>query len=305
MASPESCGGAGWAGCGIPPTSRRATTRHPGDRTRRGTCRFRRGLPPGCRVVGLCQVDGTPHGSRRARSSVRVAPPCDRNEQHPGRTRTPPRRTHHVHVMRSDQGPACICQSQGLFPCTTVRAGVTSSKIRPCPGRQTSSRVGTQQDRTSRSNLVSRPTTAGPLTRSREVGNLATSSAASPHVPHPESHTARTALVYQGQVPPRGGSRLRNRPRGSLESGRRPPSARVPRRAGAKGVATLRQAGVPSRSAAGCSPRGPWPRPTATKTRRRDEISAPVVRHACTPTPRSCRLHAVRCWRRVTIADKH
>jgi hypothetical protein len=35
-----------------------------------GMCRFRRGLPPGCRVVGLCQIDGMPHESQRAKSSV-------------------------------------------------------------------------------------------------------------------------------------------------------------------------------------------------------------------------------------------
>jgi hypothetical protein len=57
-------------GCGIPSTSRRATTRQPGGRAGRRTLRFRRGLPPAQRVVGLCQVDGIPHGPQRARSSV-------------------------------------------------------------------------------------------------------------------------------------------------------------------------------------------------------------------------------------------
>lgn len=61
-------------------------TRHPGDRARRRTCRFRRGPPPGCRVAGLHQVDETPHNSQHARSPVRIAPPrdrsSDRNEQH-------------------------------------------------------------------------------------------------------------------------------------------------------------------------------------------------------------------------------
>ncbi len=47
-----------------------ATTRHPGGRARRRTCLFRRGLLPGCRTVGLRQVDGMPHESQRARSSV-------------------------------------------------------------------------------------------------------------------------------------------------------------------------------------------------------------------------------------------
>ena len=48
-------------GCGIPSISRRATTRQPGSRARSRTCRFRRGLPPGRRVVGLRQIDGMPH----------------------------------------------------------------------------------------------------------------------------------------------------------------------------------------------------------------------------------------------------
>ena len=48
----------------------RATTRRPGGRAGRRTRRFHRGLPPGRRVVGLRQVDGMPHDSQRARSSV-------------------------------------------------------------------------------------------------------------------------------------------------------------------------------------------------------------------------------------------
>jgi hypothetical protein len=68
MASHENCyGGAGW---GIPSTSRRATPRQPGGRAGWRTHRFRRGLPPGWRVVGLRQVDGMPHSSPCARSSV-------------------------------------------------------------------------------------------------------------------------------------------------------------------------------------------------------------------------------------------
>ncbi len=54
------CGWTGWAGCGIPSTSLRATTRQPEGRARSRTRRFHRGLPPGCRVVGLT-VDGMPH----------------------------------------------------------------------------------------------------------------------------------------------------------------------------------------------------------------------------------------------------
>ncbi len=69
MASHENyCGRAGWAGCGSPSTSQRATTRQPGGRAGQCTRRFRRGLPPGCRVVGRRQVDGTPHEPQRARS---------------------------------------------------------------------------------------------------------------------------------------------------------------------------------------------------------------------------------------------
>jgi hypothetical protein len=59
-----------WVGWGIPPTSPRATTWGPGGRATRGRCRSHRGLPPGPHVVGLRQVDGMPHGSQRARSSV-------------------------------------------------------------------------------------------------------------------------------------------------------------------------------------------------------------------------------------------
>jgi hypothetical protein len=40
----------------------RATTRQPRGRAIRRRSRSRRGRPPGCRVVGLRQVDGTPHG---------------------------------------------------------------------------------------------------------------------------------------------------------------------------------------------------------------------------------------------------
>jgi len=58
------------AGCGIPSTSRRATTRRPGGRAARGRVTTRRGLPPGRRVVGLCQVDGMPHEPRRGREST-------------------------------------------------------------------------------------------------------------------------------------------------------------------------------------------------------------------------------------------
>ncbi len=45
-----------------------ATTRQPGGRAARPMWRFRRGLPPGWRVVGRCQVEGTPHDPRCARS---------------------------------------------------------------------------------------------------------------------------------------------------------------------------------------------------------------------------------------------
>ena len=49
------------ARCGIPTTSRRATTRRPGGRAWQAGRRSRRGLPPSRRVVGLRQVDGMPH----------------------------------------------------------------------------------------------------------------------------------------------------------------------------------------------------------------------------------------------------
>jgi hypothetical protein len=64
-------GGQGVASHRSPP---RATTRQPGGRARRRTHRLGRGLPPGCRVVGLRQIDGTPHEPQRARSSAITSP---------------------------------------------------------------------------------------------------------------------------------------------------------------------------------------------------------------------------------------
>jgi hypothetical protein len=58
------------AGCGIPPTSPRATTRLPGGRPGKLGLRWGGMLPSGSRVVGLRQVDRMPHGSQRARSSL-------------------------------------------------------------------------------------------------------------------------------------------------------------------------------------------------------------------------------------------
>jgi len=60
-------GSGGW-GVAIPSISRRATTRQPGSRARGRMRRFRRGLPPGWRVVGLRQIDGMPPRPQRARS---------------------------------------------------------------------------------------------------------------------------------------------------------------------------------------------------------------------------------------------
>jgi hypothetical protein len=54
-----------WAGCGIPSTSPRATTRHPGRRPGRIAGGWHRMLRPGCRAAGLRQVDGMPHGPQR------------------------------------------------------------------------------------------------------------------------------------------------------------------------------------------------------------------------------------------------
>jgi len=60
--------GSGGGGAASPRSPLRATTRQPGGRAGRRTWRLRRGLPPGWRVVGLRQADGTPHDPRRARS---------------------------------------------------------------------------------------------------------------------------------------------------------------------------------------------------------------------------------------------
>ena len=60
-------------GCAIPSTSQRATTRQPGARATRRTHRFHRGLPPGCRAVGLCQIDGIPHDPNAQDLSVTSA----------------------------------------------------------------------------------------------------------------------------------------------------------------------------------------------------------------------------------------
>jgi hypothetical protein len=64
----------GWAGCGIPSISLRATTRHPEGRARQRTRRFRRGLPSGRRAVGLRQIDGRPHVPQRATSKTGSSP---------------------------------------------------------------------------------------------------------------------------------------------------------------------------------------------------------------------------------------
>ncbi len=61
----------GVAGCGIPPTSRRATTRRPGGRAARGTSRRVEGCPRAARVVGLREVDGMPHEPRRGQQADR------------------------------------------------------------------------------------------------------------------------------------------------------------------------------------------------------------------------------------------
>jgi hypothetical protein len=46
----------------------RATTRQPRGRARQRTQQFRRGLPLGCRAVGLRQADGMPHELQHERS---------------------------------------------------------------------------------------------------------------------------------------------------------------------------------------------------------------------------------------------
>jgi hypothetical protein len=64
--------GVGRVGCGIPSTSPRATTRCPGGKPGK-LGRWRGGmLPPGHRMVGLCQAAGMPHDSQHARSSMIV-----------------------------------------------------------------------------------------------------------------------------------------------------------------------------------------------------------------------------------------
>jgi hypothetical protein len=60
------------AGCGIPSTSPRATTRHPGRRPGRIGGGWHRMLRPGCRAVGLRQVDGMPCGPGGGGAGSRV-----------------------------------------------------------------------------------------------------------------------------------------------------------------------------------------------------------------------------------------
>jgi hypothetical protein len=70
MASHENCGGkAGWAGCGVPSTSLKGYHTPARGQSQTAHVRLSRGLPPSWCVVGLRQVDGTPHGLPRARSS--------------------------------------------------------------------------------------------------------------------------------------------------------------------------------------------------------------------------------------------
>jgi len=55
----------GMAGCGIPSTSLRLPHDVPGAELYDVDRRLRRGLPPGRRAVGRCQVDGMPHDPQR------------------------------------------------------------------------------------------------------------------------------------------------------------------------------------------------------------------------------------------------
>ncbi|MFZ2119657.1 MAG: hypothetical protein WAU83_24620, partial [Pseudonocardiaceae bacterium] len=56
--------------CGIPSTSLQGYHTAPRGQSQITHAPDRRGLPPGCRVVGLHQIDGMPHRSQYARSSV-------------------------------------------------------------------------------------------------------------------------------------------------------------------------------------------------------------------------------------------
>jgi hypothetical protein len=79
-----------------------------------------------------------------------------------------------------------------------VGEGQGTTKVRPYPGRQTSSRVRTQPDTTSTNQQVriGQPLTfAGSPSRSREVRNLRDSSAASPNV-HTPNTTVRTPAPH-------------------------------------------------------------------------------------------------------------
>ena len=72
----------GWAGCGIPSTSPRATTRRPARRLGKAAGGWAGWLRPGHRAVGLCQVDGMPHEPRGGSRSV-VRPFVNRSSGRP------------------------------------------------------------------------------------------------------------------------------------------------------------------------------------------------------------------------------
>jgi hypothetical protein len=62
--------GGGVAGCGIPPTSPRATTGLPGGKPGMVDRRLAGMLPPGTPVGGVCPAEGIPHDSQCSRSSM-------------------------------------------------------------------------------------------------------------------------------------------------------------------------------------------------------------------------------------------
>lgn len=80
------------AGCGIPATSLRATTRRPGRRLSLIGDGRARMLRPGRRAVGLRQVAGMPHGPRSgSRSTGRLFVNCSSGRPRAARNAKNPR----------------------------------------------------------------------------------------------------------------------------------------------------------------------------------------------------------------------
>jgi hypothetical protein len=105
------------AGCGIPPTSPRATTRQPRGRATWRTHQFRRGLPLGRRVVGLAS----------GRRDATRTPTCKICDPYPGRRacRETPDRESDVWQQADGRGQSHDRRSSGLHQLVHQRLWTT------------------------------------------------------------------------------------------------------------------------------------------------------------------------------------